>query len=106
MLHCQDYLQQSLEEKDLSIKKLSETIAQNDTVRKIIYCVHISFSQIKQLSYQIPSNLFKDAENLKNDLNNRNVSYKNLKKEFQKSRKMIGEYQLMIRAGANGLHKV
>jgi len=43
---------------------------------------------------------------LKNDLTNRNNAYKNLKKEFQKSRKMIGEYQLMIRAGANGLHKV
>lgn len=77
LLHCQDYLQQSLEEKNLTIKQLNDKVGQ----------------------------ILSDQEKLQNDVNNRNTAYKNLKKEFQKSKKLIAEYQMMIRAGANGLHK-
>lgn len=40
------------------------------------------------------------------DLEEKQNSVNHLKKENRKARKMLAEYQLMIRSGASGMHKV
>ena len=40
------------------------------------------------------------------DLDDKQNSVNHLKKENRKARKMLAEYQLMIRSGASGMHKV
>ena len=53
-------------------------------------------------------NLFhsQDQAKLQADIEKKNNAYRGLKKEYQKSKKLIAEYQLMLRAGASGFHKV
>lgn len=77
LLHSQEFLQQCLGERDKKIESYNEQL---------------------NLSVQ-------QCNGVKEDLVKRNDSYKNLKKELQHSKKLIGEYQVMIRAGAGGLHK-
>ena len=47
-----------------------------------------------------------DQAKLQADIEKKNNAYRGLKKEYQKSKKLIAEYQLMLRAGASGFHKV
>lgn len=77
LLHCQEYLQQCMLEKESKIEYTNQ-----QTVIAVA-----------------------EQENIKADLTKRNESYKSLKKELQKCRKLVSDYQLMIRAGASGLHK-
>jgi len=48
----------------------------------------------------------KEAEKTKKELEVKKEAYKRLKKECQKQKQWIAEYQLLIRAGASGSHKV
>nr|XP_047130717.1 uncharacterized protein LOC101241137 isoform X2 [Hydra vulgaris] len=77
LLHCQQYLQASLEEKQNTINLVTE---------------HIQAVQQQEAA-------------TKNELNLRNEMYKKLKKEFNKAKVQIADYQLMIRAGASGQYK-
>ena len=43
---------------------------------------------------------------MQTELDKKNNMYRSLKKEYQKSKRLISEYQLMLRAGASGMHKV
>ena len=43
---------------------------------------------------------------MKKELEVKKEAYKRLKKECQKQKQWIAEYQLLIRAGASGSHKV
>jgi len=77
LLHCQDYLQQCLSERDGQLAQLNESL-------------HASAVEQEKRS---------------SELHQRNDAYKNLKKELSKCKKLIADYQLMVRAGAGGLHK-
>lgn len=77
LLHCQEYLQQCLEERD------NKVLAANN--------------EFQQLTTE--------KEKVVGELKKRNEAYKTLKKELQKYKKLIGDYQLMVRAGASGLYK-
>ena len=46
------------------------------------------------------------TERVKKELDEKKEAYKKLKKECQKQKQWIAEYQLLIRAGASGSHKV
>ena len=46
------------------------------------------------------------AERAKKELEAKKEAYKRLKRECQKQKQWIAEYQLLIRAGASGSHKV
>ena len=47
-----------------------------------------------------------EVEKAKKELEEKKEAYKKLKRECQKQKKWIAEYQLLIRAGASGQHKV
>ena len=47
-----------------------------------------------------------EVEKAKKELEEKKESYKKLKRECQKQKKWIAEYQLLMRAGASGQHKV
>lgn len=51
-------------------------------------------------------NFTQEAEKTKKELEVKKEAYKRLKKECQKQKQWIAEYQLLIRAGASGSHKV
>ncbi|XP_065056654.1 uncharacterized protein LOC135684888 isoform X3 [Rhopilema esculentum] len=57
---------------------------------------------------QVESQIQKAVEeksNLSAEIEKKNMAYRGLKKEHQKNKKLIGEYQLMLRAGASKFHK-
>ena len=47
-----------------------------------------------------------EVEKAKKELEEKKEAYKKLKRECQKQKKWIAEYQLLMRAGASGQHKV
>ena len=47
-----------------------------------------------------------EVEKAKKELEEKKDAYKKLKRECQKQKKWIAEYQLLMRAGASGQHKV
>lgn len=46
------------------------------------------------------------AQTTRKELEERKEAYKKLKKQCQKQKQWIAEYQLLMRAGASGQHKV
>lgn len=77
LLHSQEFLQQCLDEKDKKIETFNEQL-------------NLSLSE---------------CNGVRDELTKRNGSYKSVKKELQKAKKLVGDYQLMVRVGATGLHR-
>jgi len=77
LLHSQEFLQKCLTDKDTKFAAHDE---------KLNYA-------------ESQCDLYKD------ELSKKRESYKDLKKELHKAKKLIGDYQLMVRSGASGLFK-
>eukprot|EP00112_Aurelia_sp_Birch-Aquarium-sp1_P017815 Seg417.17 transcript_id=Seg417.17/GoldUCD/mRNA.D3Y31 product="Zinc finger protein DZIP1L" protein_id=Seg417.17/GoldUCD/D3Y31 len=92
----------SLREVDVNLIKLFK-LAQL-LIEYLLHSQEYLQGYISQFESQI-KNAVQDQAKLQADIEKKNNAYRGLKKEYQKSKKLIAEYQLMLRAGASGFHK-
>jgi len=92
----------SLQGSDANLRKLFK-LAQL-LIEYLLHSQEYLQGYINQTDAQMQK-FIQDQTNLQTELDKKNNTYRSLKREYQKSKKLISEYQLMLRAGASGMHK-
>ena len=81
--------------------KENEQVCQDGFFRDVL---HKGLKQVSPLNFKFC--IFKRLEKQSKELEDKQNTVNHLKKENRKARKMLAEYQLMMRTGASGMHKV